>query len=288
VDGRIVGMGLVSNRAALARGRVVMHRASTDLAVHPDFQRLGILKSMRGVRDEAFRGDDFRLGGFSRHEAVRRLREGRDDRHSIGNRVQVLERPLTLRAALSRLGPRGALMLRPGGAPRSTTWTVREVDAFDERVDGLWAEASAQFEFALQRDAAFLNWRYCDRRAGRYVTLLAEDAGRLLGYAVGQLSHGRGLLADALALPGRLDVLESLVAGATARLREEGAAMVVAWCPTLHPYQAALRRQRYVVRESRTRRLAYITLHHAMEDTLRFLQDARTRIHLMAGDVDVI
>jgi hypothetical protein len=289
LDGRIVGMGLVANRPARVRGRVFMHRSSVDLAVHPDFQRLGVLTSMRDVRDRAFGADDFRIGGFSRHAAIARYREGRTDRHPIGNRVQVLERPLTMRAGLSRLGWRGALgALRGTRMRRATSWSVREIEAFDERIDRLWEEAAPSFELILQRDADFLNWRYCDPRSGRHTAFVAEEDGRALGYAVVQLARGRGYLSDVLVLPGRLDVLESLMAHATARLKEAGAAMVIAWCPTLHEYQPVLRRQGYLVRETRTRKLAYVTLHAAMEDELLFLQDPETRVHLTAGDVDVI
>jgi hypothetical protein len=216
---------------------------------------------------------------------------GQQDRLPIGNRVQVLERPFTLAAALSRLGPQAARGLADGaagGAMERTSWTVREIDAFDERVDRLWEEASRPFDVILMRDAEFLNWRYCDARAGRFTRLAAEQDGRLLGYAVVQVSHGRGYLSDVLVLPDRLDVLDSLLAHATGYFKDAGVDVAIAWCPTLHPYGAVLQRQGYVVRPRRTRKFAYRPLHRRAKAELLFLQDAQTRLHFTTGDVDAV
>ena len=301
-------MSLLWLRPARVRGGVLVQRASADLAVHPDYQQLGILKVMRDFKDEAFRGVfDFYIGGFSKHPAIVRGRVGRTDRHPIGNRIQVRERPLTLRAALSRFGPRagrsmrntsGSLRLaaqsmlglaRGRGAPAErTAWAVHQVESFDERIDRLWEEASRSFGFIPERNADFLNWRYCDPRAGRFTALLAEGGGRALGYAVLQVSHGRGYLADLLVLPERLDVLDSLLAEATGYFEEAGVPIVVAWSPTRHSYNSVLHRHGFLVRPTRTRKFAYVTLHRRMEEALSFLQDPQARLHFTAGDVDVI
>lgn len=296
VGQKIVGMMLLWARPAKVRDHVLVPWIGADLAVHPDYQQLGILTAMREVREQSFRGAlDFQIGGLSRHPAIAHGRVGRTDRYPIGNRVQVLERPLTPAAALSRFGPGVGRLIRSvarssgrAGAIERTAWTVREIDSFNERVDRLWEEASASFDFMLLRNAEFLNWRYCDRRAGRHTVLLAEEAGRVLGYAAAQVSHGRGYLSDVLVLPGRLDVLDSLLEHATRRLKEAGVAVVIAWCPTLHPYSSVLRRHGYLVRPTRTRKLAYRPLHRRAEPELLFLQDPQARLHFTAGDVDVV
>jgi hypothetical protein len=253
------------------RQQVLMQWMGADLAVHPDYRQLGILNGLRDMRHEAFRNAfDFVISRSSDHVAVARSRSRHRDLRAFGNRVQVLE----------------ATVDAPGGASERTAWTVREIDAFDERVDRLWEEASASFDVMLLRDAQFLNWRYCDPRAGHYTVLMAEEAGRVLGYAAVQVSHGRGYLSDVLVLPDRMDVLDSLLAHARGRLRDAGAAVAIAWCPTLHPYRSVLEQYGFFVRP-RARELAYRPLHRRAEAELRFLQDAQTRLHFTAGDVDV-
>ena len=306
---KIAGMAVTLPRTARAREHALVEWIAVDLAVHPDYQRLGILNAIRKVREESFCGAfDFAIGGLGDHPVFKhRTWLGDTPRRLIGNRVQVRERPFTLAAALARFGPRpgrsmrdvarsiglawrGVLGLARGGPPvaQRTAWTVREIDSFDERVDRLWEEASPSFDFVLLRDAEFLNWRYCDARAGRFTRFAAEQDGRLLGYAVAQVSYGRGYLSDVLVRPGRLDVLDSLLAHATGRLKQAGVAVAIAWCATLHPYGPVLQRHGWLVRPTRTRDLSYRPLHRGAETKLAFLQDPQTRIHFTTGDVDVV
>ena len=94
----------------------------------------------------------------------------------------------------------------------------------------------------MERDAAYLNWRYCDPRAGAFRITGAFDREALLGYVVTKIEGSRGYIADLLALPGRTDIARSLVEEALRSFRESNVAAVRCGMTRRHPYYRLLRR----------------------------------------------
>ena len=176
---------------------------------------------------------------------------------------------------------RGALSSR-----REAAWSVRAVPAFDARVEGLFREAASGFDLIQMRDAAYLNWRYCDPRGGPYTILVAEEGGALLGYAALLLAGGWAALADLLVLPGRDDVAYSLLRAAVARAKASPAAEVRAWLPARHAYRPALERAGF-----HAVRAPGIGQFRALDmplDELATVASPDARVHLMLGDSDYI
>lgn len=68
---------------------------------------------------------------------------------------------------------------------------------------------------------------------------VAEEDGRILGYAVLKRDRDLGYIADLLALPNRLDVVRSLVEDALRSFREADVAGVVCWMTSRHPTTAS-------------------------------------------------
>ena len=88
---------------------------------------------------------------------------------------------------------------RPVGAE------VRMLQRFDDSFTELWERLAPRFDFAVRRDAAYLNWKYVSAPHVRYaIAALRRDA-RTIGYAVYRHLHEpRGrvtLLADFLVDP---------------------------------------------------------------------------------------
>lgn len=307
VGGRLASVSLCWPRPTHTTRVPFVTQTGADLAIHPAYQGQGGLKAMRAFSKPTFdRLFAIRIGGSSRHPAVIHSR-ATTQRGLFGNRVLLLERPFSLATAIARFRPRRGQSLqdaarslrlltqglrgqgRNGATPSPrTSWSLRAVDAFDERTDAFWHEARSSFDYIMARDAAYLNWRYCDPRAGRYTTFLAEERGTVLGYAAVQVSRERGILSDALVLPERLDVLDALLGAALGHLREAGVSLAAAWLPEHHAYQSMLRRHGFLPRTTRTRDLAYNILGDRPEEDSAFLSDPRTRTHITAGDQDVI
>ena len=61
---------------------------------------------------------------------------------------------------------------------------IKKISAFDERIDEFWKIVNDNHDFILERGREYLNWRYCDFRAGEFIVEQAEEDGKILGYIV--------------------------------------------------------------------------------------------------------
>ena len=82
---------------------------------------------------------------------------------------------------------------------------VRMIQRFDESFTALWEELAPQFDLAIRRDAAYLNWKYVSAPHVRYSIVALRRNDRNVGYAVYRHVHEpRGrvtLLVDFLTAP---------------------------------------------------------------------------------------
>ena len=176
---------------------------------------------------------------------------------------------------------RGFLRFRAGPPPDAG---VRCLQAFDDRFDGLWEQASAYFRVAAVRDRKFLEWRYGRRPSGDYTLLALERDKHLLGYTILALRDGPvriGRVADILCLPGR-GRAESLLVGALDFFLREGCDMAECWSPSGGIYHDLIRR--YFPRRLPDPVPAVTKIY---DDSLdQSLSSDLSRWHLTMGDAD--
>ena len=301
IDGRIVAAQLcVLHRFRAAYGPVVALR-TWDAAVHPGHQGRGLIGELRRFfRDQVRDRAAFETGAFTRNPIMQHVLE-RDGQVVLGAAMETAIAPLTLASAVStaKLTPgrapaelaRSAALLarwvRSRRSPREAGTTVRTVERFDERAARLVDEASRAFDYLIDRTPSFLDWRYADQRGGRFTIRLAEERDQLVGYAVLRETGRRAYVADLLALPGRLDVVEDLGRDALAAFRRRGATSVQCLIPSEHPYRPVLASCGFVGRRRRKEAFSVIPLSASPEE-LAFLQRPGLRLHLMLGDSDTI
>jgi hypothetical protein len=268
-DDRIVGCRLYILREAWTGDRPLVWKIGMETAVHPDYRNRGAAGAMQGVGDERFSEVDAHLL-FSSHPALLEIRK------------QLVILPLRAVRVLRRRaeGP------RPAGTDRSGSWQVRPLASFDDRVDRLWTAAREEFAFLLDRRSEFMNWRYNDARAGAFATLAAVDDGALLGYVVTRCSRGIGHIADVLALPGRLDVVRSLLAEAVCSLQAAGVGSIECWCAKRHPYEPVMTDLGFV-QKKRSVRLTFRPQRGPEASFVR-IRDSHSAVHMMAGDTDLV
>jgi hypothetical protein len=280
----------------------VVGRRFVDIAVRPGLQGRGLYGRLRRefvprLLDPLH---DVQISGGA-HEAVVRVAEGRPGRRLIANRVEALVRPLGRPETSS---PAGSIFRSAGRAAALTALValsrlrypppprrgvpidIVDLSRFDSAVDGLWREASSQFDFAVVRDQRYLSWRYADPRAGRFRTRAVLADGEMLGYAVSRVTRGRGYVCDLLALPGRLDVAAALLEDSVAYLRTRKVGEAELWLARRHPYYALARRQGFVA-VRRPPNFGFEALRLPAE-RVAFLDDARARVHLTIGDTDLV
>lgn len=278
VDGRVVVSSVNIRQEVKVGDRIAVAYQTTDAAILPEFQNIGFSKAARDVpmpeQDRALEGVDLGFSVGRAHPAFERLRASDPD-----------PRPRVTRHL-------EALLRQPGGMPAPAPrgpWQIAPVSNVDERIDVFWEDASRPFAFMLVKKSEYVNWRYCDRRAGPFVIKTAQENGRILGFVVYRVSYGRGFVADLLALPGRLDVAEALLAGALRDLESRNVDAVECWSYARHPYWPLL--QRYGFINKRRTMMASLTLAEKSSLTpadLRMVRDPDAVVHVMSGDTDLV
>jgi len=173
---------------------------------------------------------------------------------------------------------------RPWGAAKPG-WTLVPTSRFDERIDTFFDDAASAFDFIGLRTMDYMNWRYGDIRAGDFRITTAEEGGRILGFSVLALSHGRAKIADLLALPGRLDVAASLLGDAIRYAHAARAASIDCWLPRRHPYRSLLRREGFLRTANRPHFFERIG---GADEDVAFLDDPSAAIHFTLGDSDLV
>jgi hypothetical protein len=306
IDGRIVVMLLRVIRRVRVRGRDCIIRDGVDAAVDPDYQEQGLYAAMV---DESKRRPQFfevDLGlSYSSNRRLRRRGARKGDRR-IANPIQVLQKPYRARAIVRRSrekyrgrmpAPLAVLRIKLGTAlqrvghrpflrPVQHAWSIGTLERFDRSFDDFFEEAARPFDFLVIRSRDYMNWRYRDPAGGSFTVRVAEQGGGILGYLVFKISEGNAYIADLLALPGRLDVVRSLIEDALRLFREAHAELVSCWMIARHPYNDLLRRYGFVD-SRRDVGFVYKEVNLDPED-LDFLEEPTARIHIMHGDSDWI
>lgn len=298
LDGRIVAAQLHQLWRFKAGGRQLLACRGWDASVHPDYRGSGIMSQMRPFMIGDMPQADF-LFGAARHPAIAKLYD-REPRLHFAHRWWVLRCPFSVREAVSTFKLRPGRSLpklvrslgafarwRRAGAPDSErSFTLRTVERFDERIDSFCRDASAPFDFAVVRTRDVLNWRYADPRAGAFTIRLAEHEDRLLGYAVLRTTRNVGYIADILALPGRLDVVDALARDGAQQLRKPGTAAAECWLMANHPYAPVLSNAGFLGR--RMREPPTFEPMSVPEREMTFLSGRDIAVHLTVGDMDII
>jgi GNAT superfamily N-acetyltransferase len=155
--------------------------------------------------------------------------------------VPFLIRPLRLDyvAARLKIGDRVRSFLpdvplrNPFG--KTSNDAVREVHSADERMTRLWNRFASKIGVAVDRDAAYLQWRLFDKPDEAYRTLVLEDGGELralCSFAVKDKHGGRiGYVMELLCDPSARGLLaaSTLLGAAVRSMSDEGADAVLAW-----------------------------------------------------------
>ena len=274
--GAVVGCSHVILCRCIVGGEELLLGNGLDVAVHPDFRKRGIFNAMTEQRMEMMRDRGVSLAFWSTSNPILK---GKWDREStpfprpILDYVKVRDVGLQLRAMpvgnpwLWRMGyslvraansVSNAFRGAPGGRVR-----VDGLESFDEDVDRLWEEVSRGCGFVAVRNMDYLNWRYCDPRAGKFEVRGAVDGG-LVGYSVLSVNKAHedypvGYIVDIQAEPDRPDTLDALISDAVTFFDARGVNLVNCLVVKGSPLGRALGRRGFL--NSRVRfHLAYDAL----------------------------
>lgn len=305
-DHRIVGCLHSFSLRIKIGNKICLGTQTADLAVHPDFRRRVIFKKMLDLATKMRKesGSKFHyyltwnpmlskylLKVYHKfpHQVMRLFRI-----HDMG--LQLRKQPMKLDfiyqfgGHLLKLANKYRSALRPN-RPHSYDFHIGEMAHFDERMEGFWEEIKEHYNFVIERNWDYHNWRYVDPRSGGYLVKIAEANGKILGYTVlrinkRQIDYPVGYLVDLITLPDKLDVANVLVEDAVDYFDGNNINMIMCLILKKHPYKAILERHGFI---GRRERIPLFYREYAEIEELRKLKTSSpSSIHFAYGDLDVI
>lgn len=232
-----------------------------DLAVHPDFRRIGVAKKMNELRRELRANAGIKLVIMVSGNPIMVTHYSKlypRFPYTILNFVRIQDIDLHLQmnptenAWLKKYGFHFVKLLnkfrsalRVSSLPEED-FRISKVHSFDGNINVFLDEIKSHYAFIVERTRDYLNWRYCDPRGGNYIIKIAEADGRTLGYSVLRInryvrSYPVGYIVDLLTLPDRLDVTDALVADAVNYFDSNCINMIRCQVVKNHPYEKLLK-----------------------------------------------
>jgi hypothetical protein len=162
---------------------------------------------------------------------------------------------------------------------------IETLRRFPPEFSDLWAAVAPKLEFAIRRDAGYLNWKYVEAPHVRYALAALRRAGAPAGYVVYRhVQEPRGrttLLVDLLADPDDADGIKTLLRWVDREARAADSDKIRAFC--LHDgFRRALRRSGYFNVKSTMEFTAKI---NGVDLPAGFYDDT-ARWHVTLGDSD--
>jgi len=141
------------------------------------------------------------------------------------------------------------------GKPQTLRATPHDpAQGFDARFDVLWAHVRSGNKLGVWKDADYLTWRYGLNPQQCYKAFVTKDEDELTGLIIIRHRGKRSDITELLSLPGRRDIVSSLLAAASDQAKRAGSITLTAWASTGHPHHDSLRRAGFVS-QSRLHRL---------------------------------
>lgn len=254
VDGeKIVGVNHHNAVNAIIGGVQVLTSYAGDLAVDRDYRNLGISNSIIKFQDNLRKSLGLKYWYFVTQNPY--LIKSYDRRfHIFPVKTLNMVRIQDVDLQLNQMPMSNSIMMKigykilskinkivyPQVHGKTDELEIKLSNEFPADVNQL-IEAH-QFKFIVQNDHEYLNWRYCDKRAGPFKVRLAWEKGELIGYIVTRINkflgdYWIGYVVDLLAIPGREDVASKLLEKGLHDLDSEGVNIVTCIIPKNHPYQ---------------------------------------------------
>lgn len=278
---------------------------SGDLAVHPDFRRMGIWSKMSEFLIRESDKFELKMTHFLSGNpiVIRRLSKRRPRfPHPVRNLVFIRDIDAHLKAMpiknswLTKSGFRVLKLannwrnaLRSLQARAKPKIDIYEIQKFDDEIDDFWKRISHNYHFIGARTKESLNWRYCDPRAGRFIVRQAEEDGQILGYSVLTINSYRseypvGFLVDLLVLQERPEAVEALIGDAVRYFEERDVNIINYLLVKNHPYEAFFRRNGFL--DSRVKFHLLYWSDHLTDDMNKLVKHPASKIFFSWGDHD--
>jgi hypothetical protein len=315
-EGKIIGVSQGIIKKTKIGDEVVLVRKGAELAVQPEYRRIGVSNSIAEIRTRMTKEMEAAL---SYNLTASQILISRNKRRSIERRSPEFPQPITqlvkikdvdkflhylgkkkhfdFRHSLTKYGIIFLKTINNMGQlfssrvrPKSD-FTLNEIIIFHNGINQFWHEIKDDYDFIVEKSMSYLNWRYCDIRGGSYSVWVAEDNGHILGYMVLKINridpeHPIGYIIEILALRDREDVVHALVNQAEKYFDEHMVNSIYFTIILDHPYERIMKSHGFI--DSRRRPYLYYRIYREIDGIDKFVNGTPDRIHYQFGEFDSI
>ncbi|MBN2335444.1 GNAT family N-acetyltransferase [Candidatus Bathyarchaeota archaeon] len=226
----------------------------TDLAVHPDYRKMGIYNKMLKYLNSLESKDNFAFHYGVTNVPILVQKYERQKNPSLPHRINdywsirnielhekntrkipfIKKHGFTFLKTINRLKRKSDFIVKDGVS-------IKRIDRFDDKIDLFWMKLKPYYNFIAERKVDYLNWRYCDYSVNNYVVAQAEENGEVVGYCVYKINkhdaYHVGFIVDLTILPERLDVGYGLLREAVNYFDESGVNIIKWQIHEGHPFE---------------------------------------------------
>ena len=190
----------------------------TDLAVHPNYRKMGMSKIMDAVLPENYIAYWSTSNPIVKNMALYSTSKSLSRDTCVYYKIDDIDEYIKKSKASRKWIVRAKILkkiqkIRPKKS--SSNYDVKIIDSFDEKYDRLWEKVKINYDFSIIKNREYLNWRYCDERCGDFKVFQVEEEGEVLGYSVARVNRFNpenlvGLIVEMLCIGLDVDVSSSL------------------------------------------------------------------------------
>ena len=308
-DGEIVGV----NHALYTHVKIGENRYLTrlgyDMGVHPDYRGKKIWTRMRDYRlfnpKNSIHDIKFNLTG---NPVVKEadLKEGstlfpKEIQHFMRiqhvpknlnqNEPNLLKRTL-LKNGYRYLKIRNTLLNIIYNVPSHNDYLeISEISSFDDTARFFWDNVKNDYDFIIERNPEYLNWRYCDKRGGGYRVLKAVESGHMVGYIAFRVNSRSpenpvGVIVDLLVYENRTDITLALLKKCLEYFSTFNVFRVSTYLIKDHPSSKVFARFGFI--RQPFNQWVFLGPEDIGKDREIFLKAPSKRLHFQLGDTDII
>jgi GNAT superfamily N-acetyltransferase len=262
-----------------------------DLAVDPDYRRMGVSRTMGGLRREVHIENGVRVA------------------------LHYTTNPIVIKNSINQKRPpfptkfeKYFFVLNPARYFKDNFWKkiayrvflnfnklrqgsraqvkIKQITAFNDQIDEFWNNIKDDYNFIIKRDQEYLNWRYCDDRAGNYTIFIAQENERIIGYLVLGIIDKDAFIADIIAIKNQEAIYNTLISHALNNLKQENIALISVWAIKGHAIEKSFIGNGFLARGNEV----YLFFNRKFEgiefDWLK--NEPVNSLHLAFGDSDII
>jgi hypothetical protein len=167
--------------------------------------------------------------------------------------------------------------------------TIKKIDLFDDRIEEFWKKINSYHNFIICKTKDYLNWRYCDPKAGKLTTYIALENEYICGFIVCRINkydrdYPKGSIVELITIPEGKDIAIKLIESALEYFDKESINIIRTWVIKNHPHENIYKRYGFV--DSRTPFMVGYKPLDLGEELNQFQQSSANKLHFQIGDVD--